>query len=90
MPTEVQVEPTEMRRTGADGKPVIDLRWTIHEGSPANINKIEIVGNDVTQDHVIRRVLGFYPGQHLRFPEIRIAGNNLARLGIGDPSAEAL
>ena len=32
------------RRSGApapDGKPVVDLRWTIREGSPATINKID-------------------------------------------------
>src|SRR5689334_12104449 len=33
-----QVEPTETRRIGPDGKPVVDLGWTIHEGQPATIN----------------------------------------------------
>ena len=52
-----QVEPSEIRRTGPDGKPVVDLRWTIREGSPATINKIEIVGNDVTHERVIREAI---------------------------------
>src|SRR5207302_4761775 len=43
-----------IRRTGADGKPVADLRWVITEGQPAIVNKVEIAGNDVTHARVIR------------------------------------
>src|SRR5204863_5854469 len=53
-----QIEPSEIRRTGPDGKPVVDLRWTIREGSPATVNKVEIVGNDVTHERVVRDALG--------------------------------
>ena len=48
-----QVVPEESRRTGSDGKAYIDLTWNIREGAPATINKIEIVGNDVTHERVI-------------------------------------
>lgn len=58
-----QVRPEEIRRTGPDGEPVVDLRWTIAEGSPATINKIEIVGNDVTHERVIREAIVLVPGQ---------------------------
>ena len=61
-----QVEPTEIRRTGPDGKPVVDLRWTIREGSPATINKVEIVGNDVTHERVIREAIVMLPGRSLQ------------------------
>ena len=57
-----QVVPEEIRRTAPDGKPVVDLRWTIREGSPATINKIEIVGNDVTHERVIREAIVMLPG----------------------------
>ena len=57
-----QAEPSEIRRIGPDGKPVVDLRWTIREGSPATINKIEIVGNDVTHERVIREAIVMLPG----------------------------
>lgn len=57
------IEPEEIRRTMADGTPVVDLRWTIHEGSPATVNKIEIVGNDVTHERVIREAIVLFPGQ---------------------------
>lgn len=57
------VEPEEIRRIGADGRPVVDLRWNIREGAPANVNKIEIVGNDVTHERVIREAIVIFPGQ---------------------------
>jgi outer membrane protein insertion porin family len=57
-----QVVPQEIRRTAPDGKPVVDLGWTIREGSPATINKIEIVGNDVTHERVIREAIVMLPG----------------------------
>ena len=41
---------------------MIDLRWTIREGSPATINKVEIVGNDVTHERVIREAIVMLPG----------------------------
>ncbi len=57
-----QVEPEEVRRTGADGKPLVDLRWRIFEGQPATINKIVILGNDVTHERVIREQIVLVPG----------------------------
>jgi len=57
-----QVVPQEVRRTAPDGRPVVDLGWTIREGSPATINKIEIVGNDVTHERVIREAIVMLPG----------------------------
>ena len=52
-----RVEPQQTRRIAKDGTPMIDLRWTIVEGPPATINKIEIVGNDVTHERVIREAI---------------------------------
>ena len=49
-----QVEPEMIRRTGRDGTSWLDLRWTINEGSPATVNRIVILGNDVTHERVIR------------------------------------
>jgi outer membrane protein insertion porin family len=50
------------RRTGPDGKPMVDLRWVITEGQPAIVNKIEIAGNDVTHERVIRDAIVLLPG----------------------------
>ena len=57
------ITPRETRRTTADGKRYVDLSWTVQEGQPATINKIVIVGNDVTHESVIRRTIVMVPGQ---------------------------
>ncbi len=58
-----RVEPEMLRRTGADGKSWIDLRWLITEGAPATVNRIIILGNDVTHERVIREQIVMVPGQ---------------------------
>ena len=76
-----QVEPTEIRRTGPDGKPVVDLRWTIREGSPATINKVEIVGNDVTHERVIREAIVMLPGDLFSRERLIRSYQNVSNLG---------
>ena len=76
-----QAEPSETRRIGADGKPVVDLRWTIHEGSPATINKVEIVGNDVTHERVIREAIVLLPGDLFSRERLIRSYQNIANLG---------
>ena len=76
-----QVEPTETRRTGADGKPVVDLKWTIREGSPATINKVEIVGNDVTHERVIREAIVMLPGDLFSRERLIRSYQNVSNLG---------
>ena len=58
-----QIAPEESRRTGPNGEPLIDLRWAIREGQPAIINKINIVGNDVTHERVVREAVVLAPGR---------------------------
>ena len=58
-----QVAPTEVRRTLPDGTPVVDLGWSIREGQVATINRINIVGNDVTHERVIREAIVLLPGE---------------------------
>jgi outer membrane protein insertion porin family len=76
-----QVEPSEIRRTGAGGKPVVDLRWTIREGSPATINKVEIVGNDVTHERVIREAIVMLPGDLFSRDRLIRSYQNVSNLG---------
>ncbi len=58
-----QVRAEESPRTAPDGTRYLDLRWNINEGSPATINRILIVGNDVTHERVIREQILLVPGQ---------------------------
>ena len=57
------VTPEEVRRTGPDSVPYVDLKWSIREGQPAVINRIIILGNDVTHERVIREAIVMLPGE---------------------------
>jgi len=57
-----RVDPAEKRRTGPDGQPIVDLSWIIQEGQIATVNKVNIVGNDVTHERVIREAIVLLPG----------------------------
>jgi outer membrane protein insertion porin family len=76
-----QVEPVETRRTDRRGSPVVDLGWNIREGSPATINKIEIVGNDVTHERVIREAIVMLPGDLFSQDHLIRSYQNVANLG---------
>ena len=76
-----QVTPKEVRRTGPDGKPYIDLGWNVREGSPATINKIEIVGNDVTHERVIREAIVMLPGDLFSRERLIRSYQNVGNLG---------
>src|SRR3954463_2504201 len=76
-----QVQPEEIRRTGPRGVPVVDLRWTIREGAPATINKIEIVGNDVTHERVIREAIVMLPGDLFSQDRLIRSYQNVGNLG---------
>jgi outer membrane protein insertion porin family len=76
-----QVRPDVIRRTAADGKPVVDLRWVINEGQPAIVNKVEIVGNDVTHERVIRDAIVLLPGDLFRQDALIRSYQNISNLG---------
>jgi outer membrane protein insertion porin family len=75
------VQPEEARRTTPDGRQVIDLRWIIREGQPATINKIEIVGNDVTHERVIREAIVMLPGDLFSRDRLIRSYQNVSNLG---------
>ena len=76
-----QVQPEEVRRTGAVGNPLVDLHWNIREGSPATINKVEIVGNDVTHERVIREAIVMLPGDLFSRERLIRSYQNVSNLG---------
>lgn len=76
-----QIQPEETRRTGPNGEPLIDLRWTIREGQPATINKINIVGNDVTHERVVREAVVLAPGELFNRDRLIQSYRNIANLG---------
>ncbi len=77
----MQAHPEVIRRTGPDGKPVVDLRWGLNEGQPAIVNKIEIAGNDVTHERVIREAIMLLPGDVFRQDALIRSYQNISNLG---------
>ena len=77
----VDVSPTEVRRVTADGTPYVDLVWNIREGSVATINKVNIVGNDVTHERVIREAIMLLPGDVFSQDRLLRSYQNIGNLG---------
>ena len=70
-----------IRRRGPDGQPVVDLRWVVSEGQPAIVNKIEIAGNNVTHERVIREAIELIPGDVFRQAALIRSYQNISNLG---------
>lgn len=65
----------------------IDIEMRIREGREATINKVSIVGNDRTNDHVILRELRTKPGELFRRSDVQRSIRELQQLGFFDPAA---
>jgi outer membrane protein insertion porin family len=59
----------------------VDLDVKIDEQSKVRVRDLIIVGNEITQDKVIRRESGIYPGDVLNQNEVRKTENRLKSLG---------
>lgn len=58
-----QVHPViERVRVGPDSVPTVNLRWDIEERTPAIVNRVEILGNDLTIESCIRDQVLMLPG----------------------------
>jgi outer membrane protein insertion porin family len=77
----VSVRPDVIRRLAPDGKPVVDLRWVITEGQPAIVSHVEIRGNDVTHDRVIREAIVIVPGDVFRQDALIASYQRVSNLG---------
>lgn len=74
------INPVEVN---ADGN-VIDMEIRISEGKPAHFNKVSVVGNDKTNDHVIYRMLRTRPGQLYSKENVVRSVRELGQLGFFD------
>ncbi len=66
----------------------VRVQYLVQDQPQSYVGEVSIIGNNVTKDRVIRRMLGFYPGQVLRYPELRNAERDLARLNIFEMNPE--
>ncbi len=72
-----------------DNPGVVRVQYVVEDKPMAYVGQVIIVGNTVTQDRVIRRMLQeLQPGQLLRYPELGFAERNLARLSIFEMNPE--
>ncbi len=76
------INPVEVN---ADGN-VIDMEIRITEGKPVYFNKISVIGNKKTNDHVIYRELRTRPGQLYRKANVVRTVRELSQLGFFDAS----
>ena len=77
------INPVEVR-TAND---TIDFEIRIVEGPIAYFNKINVVGNDKTNDHVIYRELRTKPGQKYSKEDLIRSVREIGQLGFFDPEA---
>jgi len=63
----------------------IDIEMRIFEGRQATINKVSVVGNTKTNDHVVMREIRTRPGQLFRRTDIIRSQRDLSQLGYFDP-----
>lgn len=70
--------------TAVDGDS-IDLEIRIYEGPQATINRINVSGNDRTNDHVFLRELQTRPGDKFSRSNVILTQQRLAALGLIDP-----
>ncbi len=64
----------------------IDMEMRIREGRQATINKVTVIGNDRTNDHVIMRELRTKPGELFRRSDIQRSIRELQQLGYFEPT----
>ncbi len=57
------------------------ITFSVHEGELANINEIDIRGNEKTRDEVIRRELAVYPGELFNQQKVETSESRLKNLG---------
>jgi outer membrane protein insertion porin family len=71
----------ERHKVGPDSVPTVDLRWDIDERTAAIVNRVDIVGNDVTTETCIRDQLGILPGDVFNRERLISSYRNIANLG---------
>ncbi|MFN7094597.1 MAG: outer membrane protein assembly factor, partial [Burkholderiales bacterium] len=79
-------EPVEVRIEGN----VVDIEIRIQEGVQATINQVNIQGNNLTYDHVIRRELKTLPGDKFNRTQLQRSQRELIMLNIFDPAINIL
>jgi len=76
-----QINPIVTRVESEDGFPRVDASWEVIEGTPALVNRVNIVGNDYTHEWVIRNQLTVLPGDVYSQERVIRSYQNISALG---------
>ena len=68
-------------RLGPDSVPTVNLRWEVTEGQPAIVNRVDILGNDVTSETCIRNQIFVVPGDIFRRDALIRSYQSIGNLG---------
>ena len=71
----------DRRRLGPDSVPTVNLRWEVDEGAPAIVNRVDILGNDVTNESCIRNQIFVVPGDIFRRDALIRSYQSIGNLG---------
>lgn len=82
------VRAVEERVSSTDSIRKVNLRWEISEGTPAIINRVDIVGNDFTSESCIREQIVMLPGDVFRREYLIRSYQNLAGMNFFDQPME--
>jgi outer membrane protein insertion porin family len=76
------VRPVVQRvKLGADSVPTVNLRWEIDERQPAIVNRVEVLGNDITSESCIRNQIFVLPGDVFRRDALIRSYQGIGNLG---------
>lgn len=75
------VRPVVQRVTGPDGTPTVNLRWEVDERQPAIVNRVEVLGNDITAESCIRNQIFVVPGDVFRREALIRSYQSIGNLG---------
>jgi outer membrane protein insertion porin family len=71
----------ERTKVGADSVPTVNLRWEVDEKTPAIVNRVEILGNDITNESCIRNQIFVVPGDVFRRDALLRSYQGIGNLG---------
>lgn len=71
----------ERVKVGPDSVPTVNLRWEVDERQPAIVNRVEVVGNDITSENCIRNQIYVLPGDVFRRDALIRSYQGIGNLG---------
>jgi outer membrane protein insertion porin family len=67
--------------SGPDSVPTVNLRWEVDERQPAIVNRVEVLGNDITSESCIRNQIFVVPGDVFRRDALIRSYQSIGNLG---------